>query len=214
MSVPPLKKRRSSQAIPARSHFVTRPDFNESPARSSLSASEVRQQTMSWTYRELSNPLYGSPLSAKAITDLSEETHSEEGEQELGFIPSEIVEVHDFSEEIPLLEDSIPLTKHFYERIWRESLYSMPAVLLATMLTLLDAISYGIIIFPASDLHIPASAPHAGISIFLASTIISQIVYTAGGSAFKGAVGSMVLLINIDDRGYAVPSYHLFNHRE
>jgi SulP family sulfate permease len=72
-------------------------------------------------------------------------------------------------------------------------IYAIPAVLLATMLTLLDAISYGIIIFPPSDPHIPATGAQAGISMFLVSTILSQIVYTFGGSAFKGAIGSMMI---------------------
>ena len=53
--------------------------------------------------------------------------------------------------------------------------------------------SYGIIVFPHSDPHMPITGPQAGISIFLASSIISQIVYTAGGSKFKGAVGSMMI---------------------
>jgi SulP family sulfate permease len=120
---------------------------------------------------------------------------SENEEQEL-ITTQHIIQVQDITEDIPLLQDTLPITKNWHERVLGEAVFAMPAVLLATMLTLLDAISYGIIIFPASDIHLPTTAPHAGISMFLASTIISQIVYTAGGSAFKGAVGSMVILIN------------------
>ncbi|RKP00289.1 hypothetical protein CXG81DRAFT_568, partial [Caulochytrium protostelioides] len=69
----------------------------------------------------------------------------------------------------------------------------LPAVALGVILNVLDAMSYGIIIFPALDPHIPAGATHAGISMFLTSTIVSQIVYTAGGSAFVGANGSMMI---------------------
>lgn len=53
--------------------------------------------------------------------------------------------------------------------------------------------SYGIIIFPATDPTFPATAVHAGISMFLTSSLISQLVFTFGGSRFKGAVGSMMI---------------------
>jgi hypothetical protein len=72
-------------------------------------------------------------------------------------------------------------------------LYSVPAVLLATTLNLLDAVSYGMIIFPATSKSIPETASASGISLFLVSTIVSQMVFTCGGSAFKGAVGSMMI---------------------
>ncbi|KAJ3177179.1 hypothetical protein HDU87_004671 [Geranomyces variabilis] len=70
---------------------------------------------------------------------------------------------------------------------------TMPAVLLALILNVLDAMSYGIIIFPAELAFIPETAVTSGISMFLASTVISQLVYTLGGSAFTGAVGSMMI---------------------
>lgn len=74
-----------------------------------------------------------------------------------------------------------------------QALSSLPAVFLAVMLNLLDAMSYGIIIFPPSDVHMPASSVQGGISMFLASTLISQLIFSGGGSAFKGAVGSMMI---------------------
>ncbi|KAJ8330548.1 hypothetical protein O5D80_001526 [Batrachochytrium dendrobatidis] len=70
---------------------------------------------------------------------------------------------------------------------------AIPAVCLAVMLNLLDAMSYGIIVFPASSTYVPDSAVQSGISMFFASTIISQLIFTCGGSAFKGAVGSMMI---------------------
>ncbi|KAJ3156911.1 hypothetical protein HDU86_003446 [Geranomyces michiganensis] len=70
---------------------------------------------------------------------------------------------------------------------------TLPAVLLALILNVLDAMSYGIIIFPAELAFIPETAVTSGISMFLASTVISQLVYTLGGSAFTGAVGSMMI---------------------
>ena len=53
--------------------------------------------------------------------------------------------------------------------------------------------SYGIIIFPASDPNMPETSAQAGISMFLASSLISQLVFTFGGSQFKGSVGSMMI---------------------
>ncbi|KAI9337871.1 sulfate transporter family-domain-containing protein [Zopfochytrium polystomum] len=73
------------------------------------------------------------------------------------------------------------------------SLRSIPAVVLGVILNLLDALSYGIIIFPASGAAIPSTATQAGISMFLLSTFICQLIFTLGGSAFPGANGSMMI---------------------
>ena len=73
------------------------------------------------------------------------------------------------------------------------ALYSLPAVILALVLNLLEAVSYGMIIFPAASKSIPKTAASSGISMFLVSTIVSQLVFTFGGSAFKGAIGSMMI---------------------
>ncbi|KAI8849126.1 hypothetical protein BC829DRAFT_417082 [Chytridium lagenaria] len=75
-------------------------------------------------------------------------------------------------------------------------LQSLPAVVLGLILNLLDALSYGIIIFPSpsASRSIPLhTATQSGISMFLASTVISQFVFALGGSAFKGANGSMMI---------------------
>ena len=99
---------------------------------------------------------------------------------------------------MPLAEDDEPLfTNPSHDdhdsSMLNTVLYSLPAVLLATTLNLLDAVSYGMIIFPATSRSIPDTAASSGISMFLVSTIVSQIVFTCGGSAFKGAVGSMMI---------------------
>jgi hypothetical protein len=74
---------------------------------------------------------------------------------------------------------------------------AIPAVILGLILNLLDALSYGIIIFPTSNELFPPSAAQAGISMFLASTIISQVVFALGGSGFKGANGSMMIEVSM-----------------
>ncbi|KAJ3222593.1 hypothetical protein HK099_002105 [Clydaea vesicula] len=71
------------------------------------------------------------------------------------------------------------------------ALYSVPAVILGLILTILDAATYGIIVFPVAD-YIPDSATQAGISMFLSSTFVSQLIYTFG-SEFKGVNGSMMI---------------------
>ncbi|KAI8091871.1 sulfate transporter family-domain-containing protein [Thamnidium elegans] len=68
----------------------------------------------------------------------------------------------------------------------------IPAVILGLLLNLLDAISYGMITFPLNN-PIFASFGPDGISMFYVSCIISQIVYSCGGSVFKGGNGSMMI---------------------
>lgn len=68
----------------------------------------------------------------------------------------------------------------------------LPAVFLGVLMNVLDALSYGLIIFPNEDLF-PASAPSAGISIFFITTFVAQVVYSIGFSRFRGANGSMMI---------------------
>lgn len=75
----------------------------------------------------------------------------------------------------------------------------LPAVLLGLLLNILDALSYGMILFPLGEplfAHLGAD----GISMFYVSTIISQLVYSCGGSAFRGGIGSEMIEV--------VPFFH------
>lgn len=65
----------------------------------------------------------------------------------------------------------------------------IPAVLLGLLLNILDALSYGMILFPLGQPIFEKLGPD-GISMFYVSCIISQLVYSLGGSAFKGGIGS------------------------
>ncbi|KAF9188183.1 hypothetical protein BGZ50_001481 [Haplosporangium sp. Z 11] len=76
----------------------------------------------------------------------------------------------------------------------------IPAVILGLLLNLLDAVSYGMIIFPLNVAPFQALGPD-GISMFFVSCVISQLVYSLGGSAFKGGNGSMMIEV--------VPFLHL-----
>lgn len=68
----------------------------------------------------------------------------------------------------------------------------LPAVFLGTLLNILDGLSYGMIMFPISE-GIFASLGPAGLSMFYMSCIISQLVYSFGGSAFKLGIGSEMI---------------------
>ncbi|KAK3392985.1 sulfate transporter family-domain-containing protein [Podospora didyma] len=74
----------------------------------------------------------------------------------------------------------------------------LPAVIVGLLLNILDALSYGMILFPLGN-PIFASLGSAGISIFYVSTIISQLTFSCG-SIFKGGVGSELIEV--------VPFFH------
>jgi sulfate permease, SulP family len=79
------------------------------------------------------------------------------------------------------------------ETIWRngvlDTVHRIPAVMLGLLLNILDALSYGMILFPLGQPIFSQLGPD-GISMFYVSCIISQLVYSLGGSVFKGGVGS------------------------
>lgn len=79
-------------------------------------------------------------------------------------------------------------------------LLNVPAVVLGLLLNILDGVSYGMITFPTS-MPIFASFGGDGVSMFFVTCIISQMVYTLGGSVFKGGNGSMMIEV--------VPFYHI-----
>ncbi|KAI0739439.1 sulfate transporter family-domain-containing protein [Daedaleopsis nitida] len=81
----------------------------------------------------------------------------------------------------------------------KDVLRSIPAAILGTLLNILDGISYGMIIFPASGVF--ADLGGVGVSMFFVSAIIAQVVYSAGASGFSGANGSMMIEV--------VPFFHL-----
>ncbi|KAI5966835.1 uncharacterized protein KGF55_000244 [Candida pseudojiufengensis] len=68
----------------------------------------------------------------------------------------------------------------------------LPGVFLGTLLNILDGLSYGMIMFPISDNIFAALAP-AGLAMFYVSCIVSQLVYSLGGSAFKAGIGSEMI---------------------
>jgi sulfate permease, SulP family len=68
----------------------------------------------------------------------------------------------------------------------------LPAVFLGLLLNILDALSYGMILFPLGQ-PIFEDMGSDGISMFYVSTIIAQVVFSSGGSIFKGGIGSEMI---------------------
>ncbi|KAF9879981.1 sulfate transporter family protein [Colletotrichum karsti] len=86
--------------------------------------------------------------------------------------------------------------------IWQNAIVApvscLPAVIVGLLLNVLDALSYGMILFPLGK-PIFAGLGSAGISIFYVSTIVSQLTFSFG-SIFKGGVGSELIEV--------VPFFH------
>lgn len=75
----------------------------------------------------------------------------------------------------------------------------LSAVFLGLLLNILDALSYGYILFPLGSPLFSHTGPD-GISIFFVSCIVSQLCYSLGLSVFKGGVGSEMIEV--------VPFFH------
>ncbi|KAI9593622.1 sulfate transporter family-domain-containing protein [Syncephalis fuscata] len=76
--------------------------------------------------------------------------------------------------------------------VLRTLVKSAPAVIVGTIINVLNAVSYGMIIFPLA-ISIFSDFALDGVALYLISSIVSQLVYSLGGSAFPGAVGGMIL---------------------
>lgn len=75
----------------------------------------------------------------------------------------------------------------------------LPAVLLGLLLNILDALSYGMILFPIGE-AVFSDLGSDGIALFYVSSIICQLVFSFGASGFKGGVGSEMIEV--------VPFFH------
>lgn len=75
----------------------------------------------------------------------------------------------------------------------------VPAVVLGLLLNVLDGLSYGMILFPLGQ-AVFSDLGADGLSMFYVSCIVAQLVYSCGGSVFKGGVGSEMIEV--------VPFFH------
>ncbi|KAH9844617.1 Cyclic nucleotide-monophosphate binding domain [Teratosphaeria destructans] len=83
-------------------------------------------------------------------------------------------------------------------RVVLEPVSMLPAVFLGLLLNLLDALSYGIILFPLGE-EVFSDLGADGVSMFYVSCIIAQLTYSTG-SIFRGGVGSEMIEV--------VPFFH------
>ncbi|KHN99887.1 sulfate transporter family protein [Metarhizium album ARSEF 1941] len=74
----------------------------------------------------------------------------------------------------------------------------VPAVTVGLLLNILDALSYGMILFPLGK-ELFSHLGSAGISVYYVSTIVAQVTFSSG-SIFRGAVGSELIEV--------VPFFH------
>ncbi|KAL1742153.1 sulfate transporter family-domain-containing protein [Schizophyllum fasciatum] len=95
------------------------------------------------------------------------------------------------------------LTPEAVTNVAAQGVKALPAVLLGTLLNILDAVSYGILVFPTSEPFISLGITSAGVSMFFITAVVSQLVYTLGGSSFKGGNGSMMIEV--------VPFFHILS---
>lgn len=83
---------------------------------------------------------------------------------------------------------ALPHAGHYFIK----PLQYLPAVFLGVLLNVLDGLSYGMIMFPVGDAIFSNMAP-TGLSMFYISTVVSQLVYSLGGSAFAAGIGSEMI---------------------
>ncbi|KAG6002628.1 hypothetical protein E4U21_002934 [Claviceps maximensis] len=88
--------------------------------------------------------------------------------------------------------------KALWNNIVVEPVSCLPAVAVGLLLNILDALSYGMILFPLGN-QLFSHLGSAGISIYYVSTIVAQITFSSG-SIFRGAVGSELIEV--------VPFFH------
>ncbi|KAJ7737831.1 hypothetical protein DFH07DRAFT_93682 [Mycena maculata] len=79
---------------------------------------------------------------------------------------------------------------------------ALPAVILGTLFNILDSVSTGFLIFP-TDSGAFQSLQMQGLSMYIMSTLTSQLAMTLGGSRFPGALGAMLIEILPFLRGVA-----------
>ncbi|BFZ57639.1 hypothetical protein PYCC9005_004692 [Savitreella phatthalungensis] len=97
------------------------------------------------------------------------------------------------------LRRAVTFTRQDAQSTAKTAVSSIPAVVLGLLLNILDALSYGMILFPLGT-PIFASLGPDGISMFYISCIVSQLVFSCGGSIFKGGIGSEMIEV--------VPFFH------
>ncbi|KAG8533341.1 uncharacterized protein KY384_002124 [Bacidia gigantensis] len=145
------------------------------------------------TYRSDTSPIYGSVQDLESLK-ASPKSCSARGNASMGQFRGRP------SQSLRLLANPSKWDRRgIWEKGVRQPLSFVPSIVLGLLLNVLDALSYGMILFPLSQYPFTDLGPD-GISIFYISCIVSQLVYSCGGSIFKGGIGSEMIEI--------VPFFH------
>lgn len=93
---------------------------------------------------------------------------------------------------IPNRTEASKILQEFRDTSFLKIVGYIPSVILGLLLNILDGLSYGMIIFPIGE-PVFKKLGAAGLSMFYVSCIVSQLVYSLGGSAFGSGVGSEMI---------------------
>lgn len=147
-----------------------------------VSGSEIHKQTADLATIGVDDEVYESLRPPMPIHGYSES--SPFGEDNVGSFGADLESGPGFKQE--------PAPEPEQVNVLVRAIRYVPAVFLGTLLNVLDALSYGMIMFPIGEAVFAQMAP-AGLLMFYISTVVSQLVFSLGGSAFKSGIGSEMI---------------------
>ncbi|CDK26778.1 unnamed protein product [Kuraishia capsulata CBS 1993] len=180
--------------------------FDKQSTKSNAKASRLSEMLDDGpSYGGASVPSWEQAGTPKETTPLSSvhdpfRSYTTAAEAEEALTPTASREQYDFESQqtrlssgIQTLMNLLPKDSNdaFQELVIRPVGY-MPAVFLGVLLNILDGLSYGMIMFPISEATFGKLGP-VGLSMFYVSCVVSQLVYSLGGSAFKSGIGSEMI---------------------
>lgn len=204
VGTPPAPQSFSPNLPPIEEHTQSPPRAMEgqlgSPERSANIVAQSETRLTNYEDKRLSQPGLGPPRIIDESTPLLDRANSSLNEPMIGRDPGP-----DFHKN-PSVHTLFKGARYWWERLeplclnhLSKVVVSIPSVVLGTLLNVLDGLSYGMIIFPATGVF--TSLGGMGVSMFFVSTVIAQLVFTLGGSNFAGANGSMMIEV--------VPFFHI-----
>ncbi|KAL6869267.1 hypothetical protein ACO1O0_000591 [Amphichorda felina] len=144
-------------------------------------------------------PLLSRQTSGGASPDVDVDIEGQKNKARKRWLGGLAARAHDFEHRVAV---AVNPKRWNGKAIWKSAFITpvscLPAVCVGLLLNILDALSYGMILFPLGKPIFSHLGP-AGISIFYVSTIVSQLTFSSA-SIFKGSVGSELIEV--------VPFFH------
>ena len=145
--------------------------------------------------RQFLGRIYNEPEGATDVEPLlintSKKLYTDEYASSANNVEPNDLEIGDISYK-PVGEQELTQEPSKLHKLVIQPLNYIPAVFLGTLLNILDGLSYGMIMFPISESIFASLAP-AGLSMFYVSCIVSQLIFSLGGSAFRAGIGSEMI---------------------